>query len=528
MRPVAIAVTVALVTLIAITFQPVSQAYATGYTASIESTRFQAHEAIAVSPNDPCPTSSSETIVKARLYYSGTSTSYAFGGQVASSGMTGSWVKGYVTLSGGVSAGSYDLQLTCELHNGSVTRTYDTIPIEIVGNSPSGYTVDKVQWFGRTHIESTTPCPTESTVEIKLYSSSSWVYGPSGYRTYDVVKYVNTDVMGNWEYDIDLEMHRQDGFYFIRATCTIGPIIHYDSYRFTLTKSSFVALGDSFSAGTGTFNIDLNSTYCRRSSENYAFYIHNNSSRGIEIPNVQACNGAATFDVVENYDVPQVDALGFDTEYVTITIGGNDIGFESVLKRCVNWAYGFNFGCSTDGTVTGPVYDRINAYAGGASQNEPTYGMPIHSIEEVLTTITTLAPNAEVYVAGYPHLFGDSVSNFSSFALAPSGYICNVYTAAVPIRFDYDDAQWINAQADQINSIIRGTVDGLAYAGKDVHYVSPSNFDGHGLCDSNTAWINEVSFDGIPGPDNIVADSFHPTDTGYDEGYGRAFVDEID
>ena len=49
-----------------------------------------------------------------------------------------------------------------------------------------------------------------------------------------------------------------------------------------------------------------------------------------------ACSGAQTGDVLNN----QVASLTADTKIVTITIGGNDAGFSSVITECAKpeWA----------------------------------------------------------------------------------------------------------------------------------------------------------------------------------------------
>src|SRR5882757_10007142 len=88
----------------------------------------------------------------------------------------------------------------------------------------------------------------------------------------------------------------------------------------------YVALGDSYSSGTGT------RTYfdsgCQRSVYAYPYLLSQ------QRPNTQltfaACSGAKTGDVLNN----QVSSLTADTKIVTITIGGNDAGFSSVITEC--------------------------------------------------------------------------------------------------------------------------------------------------------------------------------------------------
>src|SRR5918996_6117537 len=80
----------------------------------------------------------------------------------------------------------------------------------------------------------------------------------------------------------------------------------------------YTALGDSYSSGVGT------RTYydsgCKRS--NYAYPKLIDSQRANTDVVLAACSGARTGDVTAN----QLGSLNSGTEWVTMTIGGNDAG----------------------------------------------------------------------------------------------------------------------------------------------------------------------------------------------------------
>ncbi len=61
---------------------------------------------------------------------------------------------------------------------------------------------------------------------------------------------------------------------------------------------------------------------CYRSRYGYPVLIA--QSQGLEL-DYQACSGADTDEVLTE----QVDALGQDTAYVTMSIGGNDLGMPT-------------------------------------------------------------------------------------------------------------------------------------------------------------------------------------------------------
>lgn len=54
----------------------------------------------------------------------------------------------------------------------------------------------------------------------------------------------------------------------------------------------------------------------------------------------------------------------------------------------------------------------------------------------------------------------------------------------------------------------------------NVTYVSPSTFNGHGLCDDYTPYLNEVATSGFS---TVEPESLHPNTTGMHLGYGVAF-----
>src|ERR1700739_2926637 len=92
-------------------------------------------------------------------------------------------------------------------------------------------------------------------------------------------------------------------------------------------QPAYVALGDSYSSGVGTRVYYNDGTSCERSPDAYAPQIA--SQRGYALT-FEACSGAKTTDVTNN----QLGPLNSSTNLVTITIGGNDAGFSTVIENC--------------------------------------------------------------------------------------------------------------------------------------------------------------------------------------------------
>src|SRR3954447_12192116 len=141
----------------------------------------------------------------------------------------------------------------------------------------------------------------------------------------------------------------------------------------------YVALGDSYSSGTGT------RTYydsgCQKSVYSYPYLVHNAHTAWTFVH--AACSGAKTGDVINT----QSAQLNSSTNWVTYTIGGNDAGFSSVITECAQpwWSSDCN------GAIDGAQSYITNTLPG--------------RLDLVNNKIKSLSPTAKVVVLDYPHLF---------------------------------------------------------------------------------------------------------------------------
>ncbi|MFD0743222.1 GDSL-type esterase/lipase family protein [Phytohabitans flavus] len=98
-----------------------------------------------------------------------------------------------------------------------------------------------------------------------------------------------------------------------------------------------VALGDSYSSGTGA--PPYSDALCRRSPATFSNLITGTLLPGLPVdrPTLAACHGAKTIDLYASQHPgvpPQLDAIQPHTRLVTLTIGGNDLGFAAKLTGC--------------------------------------------------------------------------------------------------------------------------------------------------------------------------------------------------
>src|SRR5688572_7598338 len=225
----------------------------------------------------------------------------------------------------------------------------------------------------------------------------------------------------------------------------------------------YVALGDSFSSGTGTR--EYYNSACERSVYSYPYLVRNAHPTWTFVH--AACGGAKTGDVINT----QSANLTSGTNWVTYTIGGNDAGFSSVITECAQPWWSSNCNAAIDG-----------------AQSYITNTLP-GRLDLVNNKIKSLSPTAKVIVLSYPRLF--------------MGEDCNAGT-----WFSGDEMTRLNTTANMLRDKLRdaATRAGANFVLKDA--IPP--FVGHAVCDS-PEWVNGLS--------NPISESYHPNRTGHSSGY---------
>src|SRR5262249_12938683 len=90
----------------------------------------------------------------------------------------------------------------------------------------------------------------------------------------------------------------------------------------------YVALGDSYASGLGAGSLISSSGSCDRSTKAYSA-LWATAHAPASYASV-ACAGATTLTVNSS----QLSALSSTTTLVSITIGGNDVGFSNIMETC--------------------------------------------------------------------------------------------------------------------------------------------------------------------------------------------------
>lgn len=239
----------------------------------------------------------------------------------------------------------------------------------------------------------------------------------------------------------------------------------------------YVALGDSYSAGSGLFPLANNpavTPFCAQASRNYPKLVQRElrfsaftdetcgGARTADMTNPQTLLGifggggaGSKNDIVQNG--PQFNALRPDTALVTLGIGGNDIGFGEIIGKCIApWP---------TGTFCRHAFTR-----GGVDVIRGRIDELRVSLRGVLDGIRARSPQARIVTIGYPRI------------LPPDPRRC---WPQLPVASG--DAPWLEGIQRYLNQAIRETT--VAFGAEYVD-VEPASL-GHDACQrrASVRWV---------------------------------------
>lgn len=240
--------------------------------------------------------------------------------------------------------------------------------------------------------------------------------------------------------------------------------------------ATYTALGDSYAAGPLIPNQSLNPLGCLRSDHNYAHLTA--SAKSLTLTDV-SCSGATTNDMTEAQNVepgpnpPQFNGLSAGTNIVSVTIGGNDIGFTEILENCI-----------TLNPFSTPCKDKYDA--GGHDQLAERIENAAPKVGAVLEGIHARSPSARVFVVNYPDIL-------------PTGIGC---WPTVPLGFG--DVPYLHATEERLNSML--ATEAALHGATIVNWYGASI--GHDSCKSSSVrWVEPL----IPGE---LSAPVHPNKAG--------------
>ncbi|MEU3529319.1 SGNH/GDSL hydrolase family protein [Streptomyces sp. NPDC038707] len=246
----------------------------------------------------------------------------------------------------------------------------------------------------------------------------------------------------------------------------------------------WVALGDSYTAGVirAAGNIfEIPRDGCDRTDRSYPQVIDRDLRGLFELTNVSC--GAATIENVtdtpqhpigrhlppisEDPDYPfppvppQSEAVGPDTDVITVGVGGNTLGFADFLTKCSN------LGGESDGKGT-PCKDALAAGISARLKN-------VHQeYDRMLTVLHERAPHAKILAVGYPTVIPKDTSKCGFGDLTQFGTITQ------------GDLDWLRHDVlEPLNKAIANSTGTQEAASFVDLYAASRN---HSVCD-DTKWV---------------------------------------
>jgi hypothetical protein len=186
-----------------------------------------------------------------------------------------------------------------------------------------------------------------------------------------------------------------------------------------------------------------------------------------------ACTGATTAEVLGS----QLASVTAGTDLVTVTVGGNDAGFASVVGECL-------IGADPCSTIDSRVEAALTALG-------PT-------LESTYRQVRARAPNATLVVVGYPQVVGDP-------AKVDVDACPTVATPLPGLRVTAVEARWLREKGAHLSDVVARSARAVG-----ARYVdAQAAFAGHEACTADP-WLSGVVL-------GDVRASFHPTARGQAE-----------
>lgn len=299
---------------------------------------------------------------------------------------------------------------------------------------------------------------------------------------------------------------------------------------YSTSKLDYLALGDSYSSGEGDIEknkqggsyyqtlTDVGNYNCHISSRSYPFLLRDLYNIPADKMHSVACSGARVmFDYFKPHEtylgqgnriaskspseraILQQDALDRFTpgltsqlefikknqpKVVTLTGGGNDVGFADILKYCA----GLNLGLVVNETCGFASDATLRQMLGVSIRNQYDY------TKLLIELIQQASPSTVVYIVGYP-----------SF-IAGSDASCTLNSGFLNGR----ERDMLNESVTYINNVLKhaAQVSGARYISIE------DSLKGGRLCEG-AAYVTGVVAVGVLSGDDEKAQSFHPNSSGH-------------
>lgn len=265
----------------------------------------------------------------------------------------------------------------------------------------------------------------------------------------------------------------------------------------------YVALGDSFSSGEGLSpyiaGTDTSTNKCHRSESAFPYLVSESLGVNVELEAFVACAGAVMWHLDHDNDYddgPQLDAISEDTDIVSVTIGGNDVGFVEFAAACVTGT------CTQSSAAYNQILTTIDD---GFTEKLESY------YEDALSRIQK--EDAKLLVVGYPQV----APNEESRGVPSVQCVGHFYKGTALVDGHFVEIPWGNATAAfdvtaRINSAIEQAVHNVWLEDKRIQFVDVNQpggiFEGRDVCSDEPLFENATL--------DPMERSFHPNSKGHE------------
>lgn len=241
------------------------------------------------------------------------------------------------------------------------------------------------------------------------------------------------------------------------------------------TITEWTAMGDSYASGIGAgAKPQDDPKYCFRCSNAYPELVQ--SGQGSLQPNPEkfnfvACSGAKFPEILDwqtnNFDRPGRPSWGAAPEFVTLTMGGNDVGILPLILTCIYSIPMLVMGCDA---VIQRGFDILD------TQDFK------NGVEEVLQDVLLLGRthyglDFHIFVTGYAQLFNSETSQCDTVTFKPArwGLAAQFLTRERRTR--------MNELAVAVNRALETAVQAFSPSGTVTFVDYDALFEGHRVCD---------------------------------------------
>jgi len=272
----------------------------------------------------------------------------------------------------------------------------------------------------------------------------------------------------------------------------------------------WAALGDSYSSGLGEIDRpqgcarDVRASYVGQAVELLR-------SKGYKVAlRFVACSGATLDHLLvapTSESLAQLESVDATVNLVTLTFGGDDVGFGSVVSSCLasHFAGRLSAVLGVDTRISECAVDADNPTNRGGGE-DGWKGIEDELLATLRTLLGRMSPTGQVFVLSYPLVFAD-----------PAGWptvSCFGFTADNAHAFNLGVVRMGEAMR---NAIARANDDPVRVRFVDWReQTSERNvWADHGLCGKESPWVHGVRAFEPGGLSASLANSFHPTVAGY-------------